>query len=65
MLLLPDGEGGIGGVLLGTGGKDWAAQVPLLTGVLPNALPEGDYRFASPLPDPKLAALVSAFCFFS
>ena len=56
VLLLPDGEGGIGGVLLGTGGKDWAAQVPLLTGVLPNALPEGDYRFASPLPDPELAA---------
>ncbi len=57
VLLLPDGRGGIGGVLLGTGGKDWAAQVPLLTGVLPGALPEGDYRFASPLPDPELAAL--------
>jgi hypothetical protein len=23
VLLLPDGKGGIGGVLLGTGGKDW------------------------------------------
>ena len=57
VLLLPEGQGRIGGVLLGTGGKDWAAQVPLLTGVLPNALPEGDYRFASPLPDPDLAAL--------
>ncbi|HEX9881614.1 MAG TPA: leucyl aminopeptidase family protein, partial [Hyphomicrobium sp.] len=57
VLLLPDGQGGIGGVLLGTGGKDWAAQVPLLTGVLPGALPEGDYRFASPLPDRGLAAL--------
>jgi leucyl aminopeptidase len=57
VLLLPDGQGGIGSVLLGTGGKDWAAQTPLLTGVLPNALPEGDYRFASPLPDPELAAL--------
>jgi leucyl aminopeptidase len=57
VLLLPDGEGGIGGALLGTGGKDWTGQVPLLTGVLPNALPEGDYRFASPLPDPDLAAL--------
>ena len=57
VLLLPGSEGGIGGVLLGTGSKDWSAQVPLLTGVLPGALPEGDYRFASPLPDPELAAL--------
>ena len=57
VLLLPDGRGGISGVLLGTGGKDWAAQAPLLTGVLPGALPEGDYRFASTLPDPELAAL--------
>jgi leucyl aminopeptidase len=56
-LLLPDVQDGIGGVLLGTGGKDWAAQAPLLTGVLPGALPEGDYRFASKLPDPELAAL--------
>jgi leucyl aminopeptidase len=57
VLLLPEGTGGIGGVLLGTGGKDWPTQVPLLTGVLANALPEGDYRFASPLPDPELAVL--------
>ena len=32
-------------------------NVPLLTGVLAGALPAGDYRFASPLPDPELAAL--------
>ena len=57
VLLLPDGRGGIGGVLLGTGGDDWAAQVPLLTGVLAAKLPEGDYRLASPLPDAELAAL--------
>jgi leucyl aminopeptidase len=57
ILLLPDGQGGIGGVLLGTGGKDSAAQAPLLTGALPGALPEGDYRFASPLPDSELAML--------
>lgn len=57
VLLLPNGEGSLAGVLLGTGGKDWAAETPLLPGVLPNALPEGDYRFASPLPDPELAAL--------
>ena len=57
VLLLPDGKGGISGALLGTGGSDWAAQAPLLTGVLPGALPEGDYRLASDLPDPELAAL--------
>ena len=57
VLLLPDGQGGIGGVLLGTGGEDWAKQAPLLAGVLPGALPEGDYRFAAKLPDPELAAL--------
>jgi leucyl aminopeptidase len=57
VVLLPDGKGGIGGVLLGTGGKDWPAEVPLLAGVLAGALPEGDYCFASPLPDPELATL--------
>ena len=57
VLVLPDGEGGIGGVLLGTGGEDWPSQAPLLAGVLPGALPEGDYRFASKLPNPELAAL--------
>src|SRR6478736_6802315 len=39
VLLLPNGQGGVGGVLLGTGGKDWATQSPLLLGVLPAALP--------------------------
>src|SRR5262245_50723763 len=43
VLLLPNGQG-VGGVLLGTGGKDWAAQAPLLPGVLPGALPPSDYR---------------------
>jgi leucyl aminopeptidase len=57
VLLLPNGHGVVGGVLLGTGGKDWATQSPLLLGVLPAALPPGDYRFASPLPDPELAAV--------
>jgi leucyl aminopeptidase len=57
VLLLPDGDGGFRGILLGTGSKDWSAHVPLLTGVLAGALPQGDYRFASPLPDPDLAAL--------
>ena len=57
ILVLPDREGGIGGVLLGTGGKEWPSQAPLLAGVLAGALPEGDYRFASKLPDPELTAL--------
>jgi leucyl aminopeptidase len=57
VLLWPNGQGGVGGVLLGTGGNDWAMQSPLLLGVLPAALPPGDYRFVSPLPDPELAAV--------
>ncbi len=57
VLLLPNRQGSVGGVLLGTGGNDWAMQSPLLLGVLPAALPPGDYRFVSPLPDPELAAV--------
>ncbi len=57
VLLLPGEAGAIGAVLLGTGGEDWAAKTPMLTGVLPGALPPGDYRFATKLPDPDLAAL--------
>jgi leucyl aminopeptidase len=57
VLVLPDGQGGISGVLLGTGGNRWQAEAPLLTGVLPGALPPGDYRFASDLADAELAAL--------
>jgi leucyl aminopeptidase len=57
VLVLPDGRGGIGRVLLGTGGDDWSTQVPLLLGVLATALPDGDYRLVSPLPDPELAVL--------
>ena len=54
VLLLPDAGGGIGGALLGVGSEDWATQSPLLPGALPGALPPGDYRFASTLPDPEL-----------
>jgi leucyl aminopeptidase len=57
VLLLPDERGGVGGALLGVGGDDWAAQSPLLPGALPGALPPGNYRFASKLPDPELATL--------
>lgn len=42
VLLLPDGSGGLAGVLLGLGdGAD-----PFVAGALPPALPMGDYRFA-------------------
>jgi leucyl aminopeptidase len=58
VLLLPDADGGVGSVLLGTGGEDWTTQgPPLLMGALSSALPPGDYCFASPLPNPELAAL--------
>ena len=57
VLLLPSADGGIAGALLGTGSKDWPKEAPLLPGVLPGALPAGDYRFASELPDPELATV--------
>ncbi|XSG81598.1 MAG: leucyl aminopeptidase family protein [Methyloligella sp. ZOD6] len=57
ILLLPGEGGAIGGVLLGTGGEGWEKDRPLLPGTLPGSLPPGDYRFASPLPDPELASL--------
>jgi leucyl aminopeptidase len=57
VLTLPDGRGGVAGALLGTGGEGWQAQAPLLTGVLPWALPQGDYRLASNLVDAELAVL--------
>ncbi len=53
VLLLPDGAGGLSGVLLGLGdGSD-----PFVTGALPPALPLGDYRFAGEFRgDPAKAA---------
>ncbi|MGB6087695.1 leucyl aminopeptidase family protein, partial [Parvibaculum sp.] len=53
VLLLPDGAGGLSGVLLGLGdGSD-----PFVTGALPPALPLGDYRFAGAFSgDPAKAA---------
>ncbi|HYB05736.1 MAG TPA: leucyl aminopeptidase family protein [Methyloceanibacter sp.] len=57
ILLLPNESGGIAGALLGVGSEDWVAQAPLLPGALSSALPPGDYRFASKLPDAELATL--------
>ena len=54
VLLLPDGSGGLSGVLLGLGdGGD-----PFVTGALPAALPMGDYRLAGEIHgDAEKAAL--------
>ena len=57
VLLLPDASGGVGRALLGVGSEDWGTHSPLLPGALPGALPPGNYRFASALPDPELATL--------
>jgi len=57
VLLLPNESGGVAGALLGVGIEDWATEAPLLAGALPAALPAGDYRFASTVPDPELATL--------
>ncbi|MGB6389100.1 MAG: leucyl aminopeptidase family protein [Methyloceanibacter sp.] len=57
VLLLPDAGGGVAGALFGVGDENWAVDAPLLPGALPGALPPGDYRFASALPDPELATL--------
>ena len=58
VLLLPDGSGGLAGVLLGLGdGGD-----PFATGALPAALPLGDYRFAGDIHgDAEKAVLGFAF----
>jgi leucyl aminopeptidase len=57
VLLLPGEDGKIAGALLGVGSEDWPVVAPLLPGALPAALPAGDYRFASPLPDAELAVV--------
>ncbi|MCK0197108.1 leucyl aminopeptidase family protein [Ancylobacter sp. 6x-1] len=54
--VLPDSEGGVGGVLFGF---DPEAD-PLGCGKLATSLPAGDYRFANAVADPSLAALAFA-----
>lgn len=46
ILLLPDGSGGLAGVLLGLGKGD----DPLILGALPGVLPSGRYRLSGDLP---------------
>ena len=59
-VLVPDEEGGIGGVLFGMGGADAAERTPLLPGRLAAALPSGVYRLAGDVDRPDLAALAFA-----
>jgi leucyl aminopeptidase len=55
--LLPNGEGGLEGVLFGLDGPDAKRPDPFLVGKLPGLLPEGAYRFVTPPPAADLATL--------
>jgi leucyl aminopeptidase len=59
-LLVPDAEGAVGGVLLALDKPTERIRNPLLPGKLPPLLPSGTWRFATPPPDPRLAALAFA-----
>ena len=59
-LLVPDGQGALACVLLGLGNGDAGAPDRLVAGKLPGLLPEGIYRFAGPVPEPRLTALAWA-----
>lgn len=51
VLLVPDDEGELIGVVLGLGVDEEANQDPLVVGALPKQLPEGQYRIAYALED--------------
>jgi len=55
--LLPDGDGGVAGVLFGLAERDAKGRDPLAAGRLAAALPPGVYRFANSPHEPELAAL--------
>jgi leucyl aminopeptidase len=55
-LLVPDGQGGLAGVIIGVPAEGKPAS-PFFAGGLPAALPDGIYRLEGAIPDPKLAAL--------
>jgi leucyl aminopeptidase len=59
-LILPDAEGGFGGVLFGLEGQAARARDLFLPGKLANVLPAGIYRFANAPHDTALAALAWA-----
>ncbi len=55
-IVVPEASGGIAAVLFGLG-KGSEPPNPFLIGKLATALPAGDYRFASGVAEPRLAAL--------
>lgn len=59
-LLLPGEDGAVAGALLALDKPDERPRNPFLAGKLANVLPPGDWRFALPPPDPRLAALAFA-----
>jgi leucyl aminopeptidase len=58
--LLPGAGGELAGAVLGLGGESEALRNRMAAGALPGALPEGVYRFPSPLDQPELAAVAWA-----
>ena len=55
--LLPGTDGHVEGAVLGLGKTKSDANKSFAAGVLPRTLPHGAYHFASPVPDPTLAAI--------
>lgn len=60
VVVLPEKSGAIAGAVLGLGEEDDPARRAMLAGALPNALPRGDFHFATAPRDPDLAALAWA-----
>jgi leucyl aminopeptidase len=60
LLLLPNPEGGLAGVVFGVDPDDKGDKDPFLPGSLPGLLPAGRYRFAKAPNDARLAALAFA-----
>ncbi len=59
-LLLPDADGGVGGILYGIGTADIASWDRFAPGRLATLLPAGTYRFANSPPDERLAVIAFA-----
>ena len=60
VLLVPEGEGGIGSVFFGLGPADAPDRSPLLAGKLATTLPAGTYHLGEGFDDPALACLAFA-----
>jgi len=58
--VLPGGESGVSGAVMGIEGREARTVDPFLAARLPAALPEGDYAFAAPPANPALATLAFA-----